>query len=78
MAKCFDTYTSSGNFDDFISLPVNQGISEGFIIIAAAKDDCVSALSPKAKEWFTELGSKQIKYLEYQEGFSFIGIVGRK
>lgn len=76
-AQVFDTYTSSEEFDDFICLPLVEGISEGFIVVAACKDDCFSKLSDKAKQWFEQMGSKEIRNLEYRQGFSFIGVAGR-
>lgn len=54
MARAFDTYTDSVEFDDFI----NQGIPIGKIIIAACKDDCMKNMSEIGKKWFINLGSK--------------------
>ena len=50
---------------------------EGFIIAAAAMDECASNLSLKGKQWFAKMGSKEIGNIDYREGFSFIGISGR-
>lgn len=47
-AKVFDTYKSGDSFDKFI----DEGVKEGFIIVAACKDDCVTNLSNEACEWF--------------------------
>ena len=41
MQEIFDTYKFSNGFDRFIANP----IPEGYIIVAACKDECVSALS---------------------------------
>ena len=74
-AKVFDTYASSDGFDNFIR---TSKIPEGFIIVAACKDDCTAKLSDKAKTWFTtNMGSKEISQLFYRCGFAFIGIFGK-
>ena len=44
-AKVFDTYKGSQEFDKFI----RDDILEGFIVVAACKDDCVSNLSEEGK-----------------------------
>jgi hypothetical protein len=43
----FDTYQTSAALDAFI----DRGVEEGNIVVAAAKDDCITALSHKAKAW---------------------------
>ena len=73
LAKVFDTYKTADGFDDFIA----SDIPEGHIVVAACKDDCASNLSPKARQWFVEMGSKEIVNLEYRQGFAFIGTMGR-
>ena len=77
-AQVFDTYKSSEQLDEFIEVPANQAISEGFIIVAACKDDCVTHLSQKAKSWFADMGSKEIHNLKYRQAFAFIGVSGKK
>ena len=73
-AKVFDTYKTSDAFDEFIS----KALPEGRIIAAACKDECVSKLSQKGKQWFANMGSKEIWNLGYREAFSFTGISGGK
>ena len=73
-AKVFDTYESGEKLDEFID---EHGCREtGKIIVAACKDDCITKLSKMAKKWFESMGSKDIRFLEYREGFSFIGVTG--
>ena len=69
-AKVFDTYKSSASLDHFLS----NDIPKGYIVIAACKDDCISNLSQKAKQWFIDQGSDEINLLKYRESFVFIGI----
>lgn len=71
-SEVFDTYISSENFNKFIL----REIPNGFIVVAACKDDCMTGLSIKAKEWFVKLGSEQIYDLKYQHAFTFIGVKG--
>lgn len=72
-AKVFDTYKSSDEFDDS-----THKIPEGYIVVAACKDDCVTKLSQYGKQWFANMGSVEIWNLEYRQGFAFVGISGRK
>ena len=51
---------------------------DGYIVVAACKDECVTKLSLKAKYWFKEMGSTEIMDLRYREGFAFIGVLGAK
>ena len=74
MAQIFDTYKYSYGFDDFIK----DDIPEDHIIIAACKDDCVTNLSDDAKQWFADLGSKEIWNLKYRQSFAFIGKTGKQ
>lgn len=55
-AKIFDTYTTSIHFDAFTRLD----FPDGYIVVAACKDDCVSNLSENGKQWFESMGSTQI------------------
>ena len=71
-AKVFDTYKSTVLFDKFIK----RTIPEGYIVIGACKDDCVTALSEEGKKWFENMGSKLIRNLNYRCGFAFIGTSG--
>ena len=59
-AKCFDTYSSSETFEDFI-----RKVPTGVIVICACKDDCAKNLSRKVKNWFGEMGSKEIWKVKY-------------
>ena len=70
VARVFDTYKSSVEFDKFIE----GDLTEGFIVIAACKDECTKNLSDKGRLWFANMGSKEIWKLEYRCGFAFIGI----
>ena len=70
----FDTNQSSEALETFI----DTGITEGFIIVAACKDDCVTNMSDKVVQWFADMGSKEIYDLKYRQGFAFIGLSNRK
>ena len=61
-AMVFDTYSTSTALDNFI----DQGVSDGHIVVASAKDDCITAMSNKAKMWLANLGSKEIMNLGYR------------
>lgn len=74
VAKVFDTYKTSEELDQFI----HGAAAEGDIVIAACKDDCVTNLSEKGKQWFADMGSTEIWDLGYRCGFAFIGIFGIK
>ena len=65
-ASAFDTYKSSRYLDDFLDLQVQEQAPEGSIVVVACKDDCVTNLSEKAKNWFASLGSKEIWNLQYR------------
>ena len=68
--RVFDTYKSSDEFVDFID---NQDyITNGDIIVAACKDECVNRLNPHCRRWFEDLGSKLIWHLQYRDSFVFI------
>ena len=49
-ASVFDTYKSSAEFEGFIQSP--DSVVEGDIVVAACRDDCVTALSADARSWF--------------------------
>lgn len=72
-AQAFDTYRTSEEFDRFISDPIPMG----YVVVAACNDECTGQLSEKGKLWFEELGSTEIRNLEYRQGFAFIGISGK-
>ena len=57
---------------------IDNGIPEGYIVIAACKDECVTKMSIKTKLWFGSMGSSLIWELGYREGFTFIGISGNE
>lgn len=61
-AKVFDTYTTSTDFEEFIQYE----IPDGYIIVAGCMDECTSKLSHAGKQWFADLGSKEIWNLEYR------------
>ena len=71
-AEIFDTYKSSDEFDEFIM----DDIKVGHIVVAACSDDCFKSLSEEGIAWFTDMGSKEILKLRYQQSFAFIGIYG--
>lgn len=48
LASVFDTYESSDVLDGFIG----KAKMDGFIIVAACKDECVRHLSFAVKKWF--------------------------
>lgn len=54
VAKAFDTYHSPQEMEEFIK----DEIQDGFIVVAACKDDCVSRLSPKCRQWLAGMGSQ--------------------
>lgn len=68
-AQVFDTYKNSTELDKFIE----RDIPEGHIIVAACQDDCATALSEKAKQWFADMGAIEIWNVGYREGYAFIG-----
>lgn len=75
VAKVFDTYKDSDGFDTFIKSLKN--IPNGSIIVAACEDECITHLSQKGKEWFINMGSKEIESVEYRQGYAFIGKIGQ-
>ena len=72
-AKVFDTYETSYRLEAVI-----KELPEGYIVAAACKDECVSSMSSKVKNWFEGMGSEKITNLNYREGFAFVGISGRQ
>ena len=73
-AKVFDTHTTSLRLNEFVS----TGVPEGYIVVAACNDDCVTQMSHKGKIFFANMGSKSIWELGYKCGWAFIGISGGK
>ena len=71
LAKVFDTYKTSELFDEFIT-----GIPQGYIVVAACKDDCWTSLTRAGQAWFLAMGSREIVNLEYRDSFTFIGVLG--
>ena len=61
-AKVFDTYTDCKSLDTFIK----KEVKNGQIIVAACKDECTLKLSDTAKDWFYQMGSREIKFLGYR------------
>ena len=62
LAKIFDTYIFSFEFDKFVS----QKIPDGTIVAVACKDDCARNLSRKGRQWFADMGSQEIFKLGYR------------
>ena len=56
---------------------IKNDISQDDIIIAVCKDECHTSLSDYAKDWFKNMGSKEIEKLQYRQGFTFIGRNGQ-
>lgn len=69
-AEVFDTFKSSASIEAFI---FNYYVDDGFIVVAACKDECATELSYIAKCWFKNMGSTLIDDLEYRQAFAFIG-----
>ena len=61
-SKVYDTYSNSSKFEEFIA----NAIPDGFIVVCACKDDCFLKLSDKCKQWFINMGSKEISNLKYR------------
>ena len=59
----FDTYKSSEAFEWFIE---NSDIADGYIIIAACKDDCSNNLSLLSRQWFKTMGSTEIENIGFR------------
>ena len=72
--KVFDTYITSKRFEAFLKL----GIPPGSIVVAAGQDECAEQLSTYVKQWFADMGSKDVFQLEYRCAFAFIGINGKR
>ena len=53
-------------------------LPDGSIVIAAVKDEGIEELKPEQKQWFTDMGSKEIEKIGYRESYIFIGISGKK
>ena len=73
MARVFDTYKTSVEFDRFIK----NFWPEGYIIIAACKDDFMTELSVEGFAFFEDMGSEQIYHVDYRFSWAFMGVVGR-
>lgn len=73
VSKVFDTYMSSDKLEEFID---KQRYPDGYIVVAACKDDCVKNLSKKCKMWFGKMGSTEIWDLCYRQGWAFISMIG--
>lgn len=61
-ARVFDTYESADSFENHITYE----IPEGYIVVAACKDDCAANLSKYSRQWFANMGSREIWNLEYR------------
>lgn len=73
-ARVFDTHMNGDQFDRFIL----KDIPNGHILVAACKDDMFGKFSEEAKLWFENLGSKEIREVNYRMGFAFIAVIGEK
>ena len=73
-AQVFDTYQTAAGFDNFIT----QTLPDGFIVIVACKDECMTSLTNQRKQWFANMGSKEIWSLGYRCAFAFIGVAGKQ
>ena len=73
-AKIFDTYQSPEGFDKFLD---THDFPAGQLVIAACKDDCITRMSGKGKQFFSDMGSQEIWDLQYRQAFVFIGIIGK-
>ena len=71
LAKCFDTYESNIDFDDFVE--EHSPVPDGYIVVAACKDDCATNLSMEGRQWLSNLGSTEIWDLGYRQSFVFVG-----
>lgn len=69
-SEIFDTYHSSDAFEYFCSCEL---VEEGQIVIAACRDDAAKNLSMSVRQWFKNMGSKEIFDLKYRESYVFIG-----
>ena len=74
LAKVFDTFRTCAALDELIS---SRRIPRGHIVVAACKEECANALSPKAKHWFKAMGSSEISQLAVGQAFALMGIAGR-
>ena len=73
-ANVFDTYKGSGCLKSFMW----NYLADGDIIIVACMDECVTGMTDMIKDWFKDMGSKEISNLGHGEGFVFIGEHGGK
>ena len=71
--RSFDTYESCAKFDEFTK---TQFRHQGYIVVAACKDDMTSHLSLEGKQWFADMGSTEVWNLEHRSSFTFIGTTG--
>lgn len=56
-AQVFDTYKTSEEFEIFL---LYDEVPDGAIVIAACKDECWTSFSDTCKQWFENMGSKEI------------------
>ena len=59
--------------DDFIENFNHTQFGSETIVIAVCNNECVSCLSDKTREWFKDLGSKEIENYKSMDTFCFIG-----
>ena len=76
-ALCFDTYEKTPAWSQWLETDAKE-IPDGYIVVAAARNDCMYMMGLDGMDFFEELGSQHIELLDYRQAFAFIGIQGRK
>lgn len=75
-SQTYDTFASKKASEqlaaDLATIPL------GSVIVAAVKDEASKSLTQSAKDFFINMGSKEVSQLGYREGWLFIGIKGTK
>lgn len=71
LARTFDTFERSGPMEaELVKIPA------GHIIAVGIKDEGTRKLSGKVKQFFKDMGSKEIDQIKYRYSWAFIGING--
>lgn len=74
--KTYDTFGSEKASEqlaaDLATVPL------GSVIVAAVRDEASSKLTQSVKDFFSNMGSKEINQLQYRDGWLFLGIKGTK
>ena len=71
-AKVFDTYKSSEEWNNFILT-----VPQGYVVAVACKDECSKSWNWGGKKFLVHMGAIEIWYLQYRQGYVFIGEFGR-